>query len=60
VQWFNRVSACRRVLNSHDAASRESLAASKAPGCSVFWPEEYGISRAGLQQAQQAVEPGES
>ncbi len=31
VQQFSRVSACRRVLNSHDAASRESRASCAAP-----------------------------
>ena len=60
MQRFSRVSACRRMLNSHDAASRENSAANQAPRCSTFWPAKPGIGRAGLQQAQQAVECGES
>jgi hypothetical protein len=60
VQWFSKVSACRRMLNSHDAASRENRAASKSPRCSAFGPEQRGIGRTGPQQAQQAVECGES
>ncbi len=60
MQRFSKVSACRRVLNSHDAASRENRAANKAPRCSDFPLAQHGIGRDWLQQARQAVEGNES
>ena len=60
MQRFSKVSACRRAHSSHDAASREKRAASRAPRCSALWPAQHGIGRARLQQAHQAFERGES
>jgi hypothetical protein len=59
VQQFSRVSACRRVLNSHDAASRESRAF-EAQRSLQSPTAQRGCRRANLQHAQGAADSGES
>ena len=56
MQRLSKVSACRRMLSSHDAASRENRVANQASRCSAFWPAQHGTDRANRQQAQRAVE----